>query len=122
MPSRSSLPDSPPAPGGATDLTDANYGVELLGHPGLPTAIQAHVIEVFRTVLDGRLGGPRGVLLHHAAYLKAVGSIHTELSHSDAEAAAAFMVAQRLAQRMAFETIDAPKTACLAVRLLEPAC
>jgi hypothetical protein len=116
MPSNSSLPDSTPAHGGATDFTDASYSVELLGYPELPEAIEAHVTEIFRSVLDGRLGGPRGVLLHHDAYLKAIESIHTELSHSDAEAAAAFMVAQRLGQRMAFENIDAPKTACLAVR------
>jgi hypothetical protein len=102
------------------DVTAASYSVELLGHPELPASLQAHVIEIFRTVLDRRLGGPPGVLRHHAAYLKAIGSIHTELSHADAEAAAAFMVAQRLGQRMAFETIDAPKSACLAVRITEP--
>lgn len=119
MPSNSSHPDSTPPHGGAADFTDASYGVDLLGYPELPAAIKAHVIEIFRTVLERRLGGPQGVLLHHAAYLKAIGSIHNELSHSDAEAAAAFMVAQRLGQRMAFENIDAPKTACLAVRLGE---
>lgn len=121
MPSNSSLPDAPPAACGTAEPTEGTYSVELLGYPGLPAADKAHVIEIFRSVLDRRLGGIRGVLLHHAAYLKAIGSIHTELSHSDAEAAAAFMVAQRMGQRLAFETIDAPKTACLAVQLTEPA-
>jgi hypothetical protein len=120
MPSHSSLPGAPPVQGGAADFTDATYGIELLGYPGLPGSLQVRVIDIFRTVLDTRLGGPPGVLRHHAAYLKAIGSIHTELSHSDAEAAAAFMVAQRLGQRMAFENIDAPKTACLAVHLIKP--
>lgn len=104
----------------AADLTDGTYRVELLGCPGVTESAAAQAIDIFRNVLDTRLGGAQGVLQHHAAYSKAIESIHTKLSHADAEAAAAFMVTQRLGQRMALASIDAPKTACLAVRPAAP--
>lgn len=91
------------------------YDVELLNFPGLDGADRVEAARVFREGLEHRLGGAVGVVTHHAAYLRAMNNSDDQLSHCEAEAAAAFMVARRSGERAAFEKFDAPPTAHFAV-------
>ena len=87
------------------------YAIKLVDFPGLPEDVQASVIRTFREVLEQRLGGSGSLLLQHAAYMKACESTENPISQSEAKSAAAFMVAQRLAERAAFENLARPLTA-----------
>lgn len=94
------------------------YTIMLVDFYGdVPDSVRSEAVRRYRTALEKKLGGPENVPYHYRAFTNASGLEANLLNKSEAEAAAAWMVAHHMAVQEGFRGLGHSDEAYFEVRL-----